>query len=312
MEELKSFTRLWHDASDSIVAHTSGSTGKPKEIHLLKADMLHSARATNDFFGLDRTSHAALPLAMSYIAGKMMAVRAIVGGYDLTMLPVSNNISLPDNGIVFDLVPVVPSQLPSLIAQPHYAGRIRNLLIGGAAPSAELLVRLADAGYKAFISYGMTEACSHVALADAADPQRIFHAMPGITFSTDDDMRLTIESSGMSFRRLQTNDVVELLGPQTFKWRGRSDGVINSGGIKLFPEELEALYAPLLPGINFYVVGRPDPQWGQCAVIVAEGDVDTDKILKILRDNIDHRRCPKAIECVGHLPRTANGKIIRR
>ena len=300
--------------SDSpyITAHTSGSTGKPKDIRLLKSDMRLSARATNAFFGIDRASVLASPLSQDYIAGKMMVVRAIEADCRLIQLPVSNEIEIPDDISHIDLLPVVPSQIASLLRHKEYAGRISAVLIGGAAPSAEQCKSLTDAGYNAFISYGMTETCSHVALAEANDADRTFHAMPGINFETDTDGRLAILAPEFSFARLQTNDIVELIDSRSFRWRGRADGVINSGGLKLFPEELEALYAPVLGNRPFYVCGAPHPLWGQAAMLVIEGYADTDEIAAALSNAIpNHRLLPKIFRTVASLPRTSNGKIRR-
>lgn len=311
MASVDSFIAEWRDDKPYICAHTSGSTGKPKEIRLPKADMLVSARATNEFFDLGSSSVAALPLSTDYIAGKMMIVRALTGDYRVVGLPVSNTIVLPDDGTVYDIMPVVPSQLPSIIARPEYCARIRNLIIGGASPGPDLCRELTRLGYRAYISYGMTETCSHVALADASDPSRVFRALPGVSFSCDADSRLVIEAPHYSFRRLQTNDIVELLSPQEFRWRGRFDNVINSGGIKMYPEELETLYAPFLKDREYYVTGRPDPAWGQAVTLVVEREIDAEALLEKMKGSIDHRRCPKNIEIVAELPRTQNGKIRR-
>ena len=98
---------------------------------------------------------------------------------------------------------------------------------------------LAGMPFAAFCTYGMTETCSHVALADALDPQGIYSAMPGISFSIDSRDCLRITAGSMSFGTLQTNDVVELLDNGRFRWLGRADNAINSGGIKIHPEMLE-------------------------------------------------------------------------
>lgn len=308
---MEDFIAQWLSDAPCVVAHTSGSTGAPKQIRLLKSDMIASARATNAFFGLGPGSLAALPLSAEYIAGKMMIVRGIVGGYRVVRLPVSNTVVLPDDGSVFDLVPIVPTQAPGLLEHPEYARRIRNLLVGGAMPEADVLRRLCRAGFNAWISYGMTETCSHVALARADDASLTFHAMPGVSFATAGGGRLVVRAPAFSFGELTTNDVVELHGPGAFRWRGRADNVINSGGLKLHPEELERLYAPFLPGRAFYVAGRPDRKWGRVAALVVEGDIDSDAILDTLRRNIPHRLCPKRLEAVPAIPRTPNGKIKR-
>ena len=184
MAGLKDFEAEFLAAGETITAHTSGSTGVPKNIELSKEDMRRSARTSNAFFGIDESSVLACPLAADYIAGKMMVVRALEARCRLIELSVSNKIRLPDDIPSVDLLPVVPSQLASVMANIAPSA-VRNLLIGGGAPSEEQCRALGSAGYKAFISYGMTETCSHVAMADIRDDRRIFHALPGIAFSVD-------------------------------------------------------------------------------------------------------------------------------
>lgn len=310
MERLSDFRAEWLSDAPYIEAHTSGSTGAPKAVRLSKADMRASAEATNAFFDIGAASVLASPLSTAYIAGKMMVVRADVAGCRLIELPVSAEIAVPE-GVTVDLLPVVVPQLDSLLRQPGLAARVRNVLIGGSAPSDDVCRRLALAGYRAYISYGMTETCSHVALARADDPGRVYRAMPGIAFETTADGRLVILAPKFSFKRLETTDVVELLDASSFRWRGRADGVINSGGIKLFAEELERLYAPCLKGIAFAVTSRPDARWGRAVVLVAEGDADS--IMRLLRAEIaDHRLLPKAVVAVEKLPLIPNGKPDRR
>lgn len=304
---MNKFLEEWRNSSDYVCAHTSGSTGRPKEIRLLKSDMRSSAAATNSFFGIGANSVLGIPLSADYIAGKMMAVRAELSGARLLELPVSNEIKLTEH---VDLLAVVPSQLPSLLTSPDMRELISCLLIGGAAPSEEICRKITAAGYNAYISYGMTETCSHVALAEVADANRVFRAMPGISFETDARGCLRIVAPAFSFGTLQTNDVVELLDARSFMWRGRADGVINSGGLKFFPEELERDYAPALQGCEYYAVGLPDRKWGQCIALVVEGP--SDGIFERLEQTIsDRRRLPRRIISVESLPRTANGKIRR-
>lgn len=160
MATLSDFLCEWDNSSPFIVAHTSGSTGTPKEIHLLKEDMRRSARATNSFFGIDSNSVLGIPLSMDYIAGKMMAVRAIEAHCRLLELPVSNRIELPED---VDLLSVVPSQAAVLLNNEPSLKRAGCLLIGGAPLDISTEQRLFGAGVEAYVGYGMTETCSHVA-----------------------------------------------------------------------------------------------------------------------------------------------------
>ena len=306
------FIAQWLSPQPYIEAHTSGSTGKPKPIRLLKDDMRASARATNAFFGIGRESMLVCPLSPDYIAGKMMAVRALEAACRIVFVEPSNAPHIPGEDAI-DLLPVVPSQLASLLGQAPLLARVRNLLIGGAAPSAADCEALGRAGVRAYISYGMTETCSHVALALASDTDRVYRAMPGISFSSDGTGRLRIIAPEFSFGSLQTNDIVQLLDSSSFRWLGRADNVINSGGIKLFAERLEALYAPVMGGIPFYVTARADSKWGQAVEIVAETDTATLShiAVRLAQQIADHRMLPKHYTAVNTIPRTANGKIKR-
>ena len=313
MAGLDDFLEEWNSPSPYVKAHTSGSTGKPKDILLLKSDMRQSALATNAFFGINEHSVLAVPLSMEYIAGKMMAVRALEAGARLIEIPPAKEFRLPDNTGCISLLPVVPLHIDCLLGQPDMASRIKNLLIGGGAPDFAQCKALASAGYRAYISYGMTETCSHVALARADDELRRYHAMPGISFDVDSRGCLIVEAPHFSFKRLVTNDVVDLLSNTSFCWRGRIDGVINSGGIKMLPEELENLYAPFLGSTPFYVTKEPHPVWGEAVVLVYEGSMDmAGDIQTFMRQGIsDSRRLPKRYIAVNMLPRTYNGKIQR-
>ena len=305
MATVSDFLAEWRSPCPYVEAHTSGSTGTPKTIRLPKADMLVSARATCRFFGLGAGSVLALPLSVDYIAGKMMAVRAEVCGGRLLELPVSNDVAVPES---VDLLAVVPSQIPGLLASGT-APLVRHLLVGGAPLPDAAANTLVRAGIDAWMGYGMTETCSHVALRRIGAGGDIYTAMPGITFSTDGRGCLVVHSDDFSWHRLVTNDCVELLSPTTFRWLGRADHAINSGGLKIHPEMLEAEIRAAMPGLPpFYISAEPDARWGEHPVIIAEGDIPLDSVRAALHDP---RTAPVRLVRIRHLPLTATGKLLR-
>lgn len=309
MEQLRDFLAEWQSEEPIIRAHTSGSTGKPKEISLLKTDMLLSARNTNSFFGIDSHSVLGLPLSIDYIAGKMMVVRSLLADCRLRLFPVSNSFTIDER---VDLLSVVPSQVVSLIRDAKSLGNVSNLLIGGAALNSKLEHEIINAGVRAYIGYGMTETCSHVALRRLGDKSKAYLAMPGIRFSTDYRGCLVIHSSDFSWKSIVTNDIVELLNDCSFVWRGRFDNVINSGGIKLHPEEIEKGLSTIIDN-PFYIVGHPSDKWGECVALVVEGGhADLQMIEGRLAElNLPKGWKPTIVVGVEALPRTANGKIRR-
>ncbi len=316
MADLNDFRKEFLSDNDYITAHTSGSTGVPKAICLSKSDMRRSARASNKFFGIGPESLLVCPLSVDYIAGKMMVVRALEAGCQLMQLPVSNDIILPENQMqIISLLPVVPSQLQSLLRYTDLSDRVRTLLIGGGAPKDSHCRALVSAGVKVYISYGMTETCSHVAIADGEDQDRIFNAMPGIFFSSETDGRLTVHAPDFSFDGLTVNDIVEIVDRYSFRLLGRSDNVINSAGLKLHPEALEHMYEPVLgTEAVYYVTGEPNEEWGNSVLLVVEGSGEcaVEAMNKLRQSGISHKYLPKRAVAVSVIPRTDSGKIIRR
>ncbi len=308
MAQLEAFIQAWQSNAPYIEARTSGSTGTPKSIHLLKNDMRSSALATNAFFGIRNNSVLGLPLSLDYIAGKMMAVRALLAGCRLLQMPVSNRVELCER---VSLLSVVPSQIECILDKAHL---IDNLLIGGAPLDDDMRRRVLDAGIEAYIGYGMTETCSHVALRSLRSERPLYKAMPGIEFSTDQRGCLVIHSDRFSWKSLTTNDVVNLHSPCEFEWLGRADNVINSGGVKLHPEQIEneiRLQLPSLP--QFYLTSAPDEILGERLVMVAEcSEEDAPAILEQVKTlALSRYGHPKQIIATQQLPRTQNGKLKR-
>lgn len=315
--EAEEFLEQWYGGEEFITAHTSGSTGEPKEIRLPKQDMLLSARATNLRFSISASSRLLCPLSPAYIAGKMMIVRAIAAQCAVAFVTPSNRFTDSDavNDFLKDgpvaLLPVVPSQCQALAGWEHLP-RIDNIIVGGAPLSPGMEERLANTNTCTafYATYGMTETCSHVALRRLGEPR--FEAMPGITFTVDVRDCLTVNAPEYSFGRLQTNDIVRLTSPRTFEWLGRYDNVINSGGIKIFPEKLERELAPLLP-FQFYIKGIPSEKWGAEAALVCPADAPLDdaEILALCRSRLAPFQVPRSVIRMTQLSLTSTGKIRR-
>ncbi len=310
---VEEFLREWESPEPYIEAHTSGSTGKPKTVHLPKSDMEVSARATNRRFGLDSASALLMPLSVDYIAGKMMVVRALLADCALyverpSLTPMSAAVGLPQ----LQLVPVVPAQVPHLLADVSLALRVDNYIIGGAPLDPSVEKAMLTAGYRACATYGMTETCSHVALRPLGQP--VYEAMPGVEFAIDADDCLRIVSPLYSWGELQTNDVVSLIDSTHFIWLGRRDFVINSGGVKIHPEEIESRLAAYLPG-EFYITATPHDKWGSAVTLVcdrASGNLSDEEILNICRRELTRYQVPKIIKRVETIEHTATGKIKRK
>ncbi|MGM9803992.1 MAG: AMP-binding protein [Muribaculaceae bacterium] len=317
------FIAQFLDESNSVEAHTSGSTGQPKPIRLLKSDMQASAELTNRFFSLNSHSLFHLNLSPRYIAGKMMIVRALMLGASIVEEEPSNTPLANYNGTQrISLAAFVPSQIQYLLNNPEKLAMIDAMIIGGGRLAPRLEHWLAEYGANAYLTYGMTETCSHVALAPASKIEMPFKAVGNVTFEADQRQCLIINAPQFSQPRIVTNDVVDLVDNKHFFWRGRFDNVINTGGIKVFPEEIEQKLAPLFPSIRFFITSQPSKKWGEEVVIALEysslppgtlkhGNVQPALIEK-MKQLLPPYSIPKKYIATKHFNETTSGKIIRK
>lgn len=302
----------WGNNNDFIVLQTSGSTGKPKQIRAPKEYLKISARRTNHFFSLTKNSTALITLPITYIAGKMMVIRALEGGYNLTITPPTSKANeLPSNS--FDFAPFTPFQISKLIetekGQKHLQN-IKTLLLGGAKVTDELARKLQHLSLHAFESFGMTETFSHIALRKISPrAENYFTAVKGITFEQTNDECLIILGEGIPKGKVITTDRVELHSSTQFKWLGRKDLVINSGGIKIQTEEVENLLQKQL-NTEAYLSWVSDNELGQKSVLLLNVKVPPSNLRKAFTKLSTYQR-PKKTAVIPNFPKTENGKIKR-
>ena len=303
----------WLDNQDYITVNTSGSTGKPKTIKLDKQAMVNSAIATGEFFGLNPGDNAIDCLPSNYIAGKMMLVRAMILGLEIDCV---NPTTKPEFNTTknYDFCAMIPLQLMKCIDSITH---IKTIIVGGAAVQNELLNKLKTVPNKVFETYGMTETVTHVAVKQLntlhSEESHIFQALPNVLFSQDSRECLMIKAPHLSKETLMTNDVVKLNSQTSFEWIGRIDNVINSGGVKLFPEQIEAKLNQHIQ-TPFFIASRPDESLGKQLILVVENlDINTEDLLKTISNDksFDKLEIPKLIFNLEKFAYTANGKINR-
>lgn len=263
------FILEWLSTNDFLTVKTSGSTGIPKEIKLQKKKVCNSATATITYFDLPENSKALLCLSSEYIAGKMMLVRAMVGGWDLhTHSPEKNPLNNID--IEFDFAAMVPYQVFHSLSDLH---KVKKLIVGGGAVSSELEQQLQKLKTHVFATYGMTETISHIAVRPLNGKERfaVFSALPNVDFSQDKNGCLEIHAPEISEGTVETNDVVELLSPTSFKFLGRIDNVINTGGVKVHPEIVEEKLSQFIQ-YPFFIASEKDEAFGNRVILVVESE----------------------------------------
>jgi O-succinylbenzoic acid--CoA ligase len=303
---ISSFLKDWFSDATTIAIKTSGSTGVPKRILLQKDHMLNSAKATGDFFKLESGTRALLCLPADYIAGKMMLVRALSLGWHIEVAELSSN-PLENCALEYDFAAMVPLQVKGAIKKIN---QIKTLIVGGGEVSASLQKTLQDVSTEVYATYGMTETVTHIAVRKLNHGEwKGFKTLPKITISTDHRKCLVINAPHICKEQVYTNDVVELLSENSFLWKGRYDNVINSGGIKLFPEEIERKLSPYIDR-RFFVAGIKDAVLGEKLVLLIEGDAY--KTPEQMFADLGKYEIPKNNYFVAEFIETATGKIQRK
>lgn len=314
--EIVALIEEWYSESDTIRVFSSGSTGKPKEFFFTKRQVVESAHLTAQTFQLKENTTALLCLPAKYIAGKMMILRALINGWNLLCVePSTNPMSMVNEQIDFTAMTPMQVQI-TLEMDINKFQFIDKLIIGGAAISEQLDQKLQEVSSSIFETYGMTETLTHIATRpiNGNNRSKTFSALKNISIAQKENGCLCIEAKHLGVN-IQTHDVVEILNAGEFNLLGRIDNVINSGGIKIIPEQVEEKIRSLVPA-PFYLIGEDDELLGQRVILKIEIETLDDKRIQILKENIsaclERFERPKKIILVPTFERTNSGKIIRQ
>lgn len=310
------FINEWLNDAAFVTVSTSGSTGKPKVLKVTKQHMINSAQATGAFFDVNEGAKALLCLSANYIAGKMMLVRAMTLGWNLDTVTPSNT-PLEGSEKKYDFCAMVPTQLSNSLPN---IDSISKLIVGGAPISQCLSNRIQTKKVQVYETYGMTETVSHIAVKQlnvvSADKQNTyFKTMPKVEVSVDQRSCLVINAPLVATETIVTNDMVTLIDSTTFLWKGRFDNVINSGGIKIFPEEIERKVQRLIKQ-RFFISWMPNATLGQQVILIIENPETTKSVLEtaITHDFssvLTKYEIPKRVFYTKQFIETASGKIHR-
>jgi O-succinylbenzoic acid--CoA ligase len=314
IKEIYIFLDEWNN-NEILKVKTSGSTGKQKFITLTKEKMMNSAKLTIEHFGFQPNDQALLCIPAKYIAGKMMIVRSLEARLKLVCIePGLFPVNKLDEDI--DFAAMIPLQVKNSMTNKYSFNKIKKVLIGGGSVSSDLKDKLQHIKTEAWASYGMTETITHIALSklNGDDAQDNFHPLPGITVSKNENNCLKIDAPSLNDETLQTNDIVELSSDQSFKWVGRFDNIINSGGIKLSPETIERKLDKLIFR-KYFISSLKHEEFGEIVALFIEGrPLDNEcheRFVNRIKKALEKYEVPKKIIHIKNFILTETGKIQR-
>jgi O-succinylbenzoic acid--CoA ligase len=314
------FIRDWVNGVVTYNINTSGSSGTPKNISITRYQMAESARMTLQALNLKSGDTALVCLNPQFIAGKMMLVRSLLGDLRIIATEPSSN-PLKKITRPFDFIALVPMQIQTILtsADKHKLDYSKAVLVGGAALSAEQLSLIKAIKSPVFGTYGMTETISHIALQNlnAHSEEENFKILPGIKIIIDDRGCLVINAPFLE-GEIHTNDMVKMHDSKSFTWLGRWDNVVNTGGIKVFPEKVEKDLQSMMSTLNFhqsFLIGSvKDALLGEKIILITEGNVDEKwkEILKLHKQSFPTYETPRDVYSVNKFVYTENNKIDRK
>lgn len=299
------------DTNGKIEVKSSGSTGPRKTFTFNRKQVEHSVHNTLKYFDLRPGDTVLLCLSMEYVAAKLMVLRAYLGELTLIIAPPSSD---PFKRLTqeqeIQFAPLVPLQVKT--ALEHHSGRlskIQKVLIGGGSLNENLRNALVQMSNDYYQSFGMAETLTHFALKELNEDY--YQCLNGVEISQDDHGNAVVHAPQITGKdSLKTKDQIELLSSTTFKWLGRSDYLINSGGHKVRPEEIESTLISNGLQPPFFIYGKKDATLGEKVILVTEEEIEGSRFPEYFQ-SIHPFAIPKEHYILKNFILTPSGKIKR-
>ena len=299
-----------------MIVFTSGTTRAPRPIALTRANVEANARGVNAALGLTASDRWLAPMPLAHVGGLMVVWRCAIAGATAQLATYE---TAATRDLLLDPVAgiTVVSLVPTMLARLLDAGlskppTLRHAMLGGGPLDPALKQRARAAQVPVADSYGLTEACSTVAIG---------RPLPGVTVEIAADKEIlvggpTVAPSAQP--RLHTGDLGVLDEDGHLTVIGRKADTIVTGAENVAPQEVEAVLREHPAIADAGVYGEPDPEWGEAIVarVVARPHVverPSDEALRAFcRERLARFKVPKRFEWDGHLPRNAAGKLLRK
>ena len=336
---------------DCAIVHTSGTSGRPKAAVLTYGSIFSNAVGSSLKLENRQGERWLCVLPLYHLGGFSIILRSLIYGTAVDLMPAAPfdvdavNGKLSDHPIT--LVSLVPTMLQRLLnakTRP-WNPSLRLILLGGEAPSPELVERCIAQNLPIATSYGLTETASQVA---TATPELVYRK-PGtvgkpLLFATvriidEEGNAAPSEAHGEVLVKGETvmrgyyNDPAATADALRDGWLHtgdigymdedgdlfilqRREDLIVSGGENIYPAEVEAVLRQHPAVADAVVLGLADANWGQAVAAVVELRVGRSAsaadIITFSRQGLAGFKIPRRIAFTPALPRTASGKVQRR
>lgn len=308
------------ETNRSLTLKTSGSTGKPNLINLPENLLRWSVLNTTKTLHLS-DERVLICISPSRVGGAMMVLRCAINNWDYKVLSANANpFEFIEKNHSHTFVSLVPYQISTILkdgVSRKKLSRFKNVLIGGAIIPIEVEKQILDFNQSSntnfYHTYGMTETASHVALRRIIHflPSDVFTPFDGVVFDFNSSIGAKISIPEINFS-VQTNDLLEQVDG-CIRYVGRTDDVVNSGGVKIhlndLTKQLDALLFNHCIKANFFFWKEVHESWGEALILVVNNEGDLQRIVTIIRSNFDTREVPKKIYLAKRFIHTVSDKI---
>lgn len=339
------------------IMFTTGSSGLPKGVTLSHGNIAASAELIRRFVGNTEEDRevVTVPLTHSFGLGRVRSMIlaggtvVLVPGLAFPQLVIS---ALKDHSATgLACVPAGVSLLMSKYeeALAGLAGQLRYLEMGSMHFPLSNKIRLLDIlpDTRLCMHYGLTEASRSTFLefhSDRDHLESVGKPSPGVEVSIMDETKLPVHIGDVGLIHvraatvmqgywndsgrteqvldrdsgwLNTNDLGFKDADGYFHLLGRADEVINTGGVKVLPDNVEAIASEFGGFGDCGCVGVPDPDGilGEIPMLFVTSDnsaLDLTELSRFIRDRLGHEVPTIAIKLISNLPRSASGKLLRR
>ena len=337
----------------ALVLHTSGSTGRPKRVPLTHAQLSIGARNVAQTYQLTSEDVSLCVMPLFHVHGLVASTLATLATGGTVVVPAKFNplsfwrVARDCGATWYSAVPTLHHLLATRAepgARPAGAERLRFIRSCSASLSPQLMSDLEAAfGAPVLEAYGMTEAAHQMAsnpLPPSARKEGSVGPNTGTTtigimdaagnfLAAGDRGEVVIrganvirgyennpEANASSFTDgwFRTGDQGYLDADGYLLLTGRLKEMINRGGEKISPREIDEVLLGHPAVAEAVAFGAPHPTWGEevAAAVVLKGDASAADLIAYCRERMADFKRPKQIHITTTIPRTATGKIQRR
>ena len=331
----------------AALLYSSGTTGRPKGIELTHRNLIDNAQVLVDYWGFTADDCLLHALPTFHVHGLFVAIGCVLmSGASMRWLPKFDAATVKKNLPHSTVMMGVPTYYTRLLADPTFgAGDCSNmrLFISGSAPLlSETFIEFEKrTGHTILERYGMTETNMNTSnpLLGERRAGTVGFPLPGVSVRVAGpdgapvppgevgDLQVKGNNVFRSYRNMpektaedftadgffMTGDKGQIDSDGYVSIVGRSKDMVISGGLNIYPKEIELLIDDLPGVLESAVIGLPHPDLGEAvaAVVVPSrsDDLSTDEVRRYVREHAAGFKVPKKVYIVDELPRNTMGKV---